>query len=132
MREALRSSGIEGAVVEFIEDMPVAFAEADLVVCRAGASTVSELAAAGRPSILVPFPFAADDHQQKNAEAMVRAGAARLVTDREMTGPRLFQEIAALIAEPATLREMAARARGLGKPGAAQRAAEVLEEVAVR
>ncbi len=75
----------------FIADMPAAFAAADLIVCRSGAGTVSELAAAGKPSILVPFPFAADDHQTRNAQAMERAGAARLVRDAEMTGEKLFE-----------------------------------------
>ena len=73
---------MEGEIVPFIADMPAAFAAADLVVCRSGAGAVSELAAAGKPSILVPFPFAADDHQTRNAEAMERGGAARLVRTR--------------------------------------------------
>ena len=76
-RDAFARSGLEGEVVPFIADMPAAFAAADLIVCRAGAGAVSELAAAGKPSILVPFPFAADDHQTRNAEAMERAGAPR-------------------------------------------------------
>ena len=73
--------------------MPAAFAAADLVVCRSGAGAVSELAAAGKPSILVPFPFAADDHQTRNAEAMERGGAARLVRDAEMTGEKLVETV---------------------------------------
>ena len=73
--------------------MPAAFAAADLVVCRSGAGAVSELAAAGKPSILVPFPFAADDHQTRNAQAMERGGAARLVRDAEMTGEKLFETV---------------------------------------
>lgn len=130
LAERLRESGLEGEVVDFIADMPAAFATADLIVCRAGASTVSELAAAGRPSILVPFPFAADNHQQRNAEAMERAGAARLLPDAECTGRRLFEEVAALLADSERLREMGRRARSLAKPGAAGRAADILEEVA--
>jgi UDP-N-acetylglucosamine--N-acetylmuramyl-(pentapeptide) pyrophosphoryl-undecaprenol N-acetylglucosamine transferase len=86
MRAAFAESGLEGEVTPFIADMPAAFAEADLVVCRSGAGAVSELAAAGKPSILVPFPFAADDHQTRNAEAIERGGAARLVRDAEMNG----------------------------------------------
>ena len=77
-------------MVPFIADMPAAFAEADLVVCRSGAGAVSELAAAGKPPFWSPFPFAADDHQTRNAEAMERAGAARLVPDAEMNGEKLF------------------------------------------
>jgi UDP-N-acetylglucosamine--N-acetylmuramyl-(pentapeptide) pyrophosphoryl-undecaprenol N-acetylglucosamine transferase len=121
---------LEGEIVDFISDMPAAFAQADLIVCRSGASTVSELAAAGRPSILVPFPFAADNHQQRNAEAMVRAGAARLVLDNELTAERFFQEITALLNNPAHLTQMSANAKKMGKPAAAQRAAEALEQVA--
>jgi len=86
IRDEFARSGLDGEVVRFIGDMPAAFAAADLVVCRSGAGTVSELAAAGRPSVLVPFPFAADDHQTRNAEAMERGGAARLVRDAEMNG----------------------------------------------
>ena len=85
-----------GEIVPFITDMPAAFAAADLVVCRSGAGAVSELAAAAKPSILVPFPFAADDHQTRNAEAMERAGAARLIRDAELTGEQLFAAIGEL------------------------------------
>ena len=75
----------------FIPDMPAAFAQADLVVCRSGAGAVSELAAAGKPSVLIPFPFAADQHQLKNAEAFERAGAAGMSLDRDWNGERMFQ-----------------------------------------
>lgn len=126
------ASGVAGELVEFIADMPAAFAEADLVVCRAGASTVSELAAAGKPSILVPFPFAADDHQLRNAEAMVRAGAARLVLDESLDGRRLFEEVTTLLGNHNELRHMGEHARTLAHPRAAVRAAEVLEQAAVR
>jgi UDP-N-acetylglucosamine--N-acetylmuramyl-(pentapeptide) pyrophosphoryl-undecaprenol N-acetylglucosamine transferase len=128
-RAAFAESGIEGEIVPFITDMPAAFAAADLVVCRSGAGAVSELAAAGKPSILVPFPFAADDHQTRNAEAMERGGAARLVRDAELTGESLFAAIGAVSA-PGELERMARAARQLAKPGAARRAAEILEEVA--
>jgi UDP-N-acetylglucosamine--N-acetylmuramyl-(pentapeptide) pyrophosphoryl-undecaprenol N-acetylglucosamine transferase len=131
LRAAFAESGIEGEIVPFITDMPAAFAGADLVVCRSGAGAVSELAAAGKPSILVPFPFAADDHQTRNAEAMERAGAARLIRDAELTGDTLFTAIRAASAAP-ELERMARAARQLAKPGAARRAAEILEEVAQR
>ena len=111
----------------FISDMPAAFAAADLVVCRSGAGAVSELAAAGKPSILVPFPFAADNHQTRNAQAMERGGAARLVRDAEMTGEKLFETVSRIIAD---LDPMGEAARQFAKPGAARRAADVLEEVA--
>jgi UDP-N-acetylglucosamine--N-acetylmuramyl-(pentapeptide) pyrophosphoryl-undecaprenol N-acetylglucosamine transferase len=132
LRSEFERSGIEGELVEFISDMPAAFAQADLIVCRSGASTVSEVAAAGRPSVLVPFPFAADNHQARNAEAMVRAGAARMVLDSEMSGQRLFDEVVGLMSQSDKLSEMGERARQLAKPRAAERAAEVLEEVALR
>jgi UDP-N-acetylglucosamine--N-acetylmuramyl-(pentapeptide) pyrophosphoryl-undecaprenol N-acetylglucosamine transferase len=127
-----RATGLEGEVVEFIEDMPSAFAEADVVVCRSGASTVAELAAAGRASVLVPFPFAADDHQRHNAEAMERAGASRLVPDQEMTGQRLFDEVCRLFSSPELLRQMSENARRLARAGAAGRAADVLEAVSIQ
>ena len=126
-RDAFAKSGLEGEVMPFIRDMPAAFAAADLIVCRSGAGTVSELAAAGKPAILVPFPFAADDHQTKNAQALERAGAARLVRDAEMTGAKLFESATAVAGE---LAAMGAAARQFAKPGAARRAADVLEEVA--
>ena len=126
LSNAFRKSQLPGEVVEFIADMPALFAQADLVVCRAGASTVSELAAAGIPSILVPFPFAADNHQQHNAEAMQKAGAARLVLDREMDGQRLFDEVTRLMKDPESLKSMAVAAKSMAKPFAAQKAADVL------
>jgi len=130
LAEAFRASGLEGEVVAFIDDMPGAFARSDLVVSRSGAGAVAELAAAGKPSILVPFPYAADEHQLRNAEAMAAAGAARLVLDREMNGARLYEEVTRLALEPGRLEAMGRAARRLGRPQAARRAADVLEEVA--
>jgi UDP-N-acetylglucosamine--N-acetylmuramyl-(pentapeptide) pyrophosphoryl-undecaprenol N-acetylglucosamine transferase len=124
------ASGLQGDVVAFIEDMPSAFGDADLVVCRAGAGAVAELAAAGRPAILVPFPYAADDHQWKNAEAAARVGAARLVPDGELTGERLFREVTELASRPDRLEQMGRAARTLARPDAARRAADRLEEAA--
>jgi UDP-N-acetylglucosamine--N-acetylmuramyl-(pentapeptide) pyrophosphoryl-undecaprenol N-acetylglucosamine transferase len=110
--------------------MPGAFAQADVVICRSGAGAVAELAAAGKPSILSPFPFAADQHQLRNAEAFVNAGAAVLIPDSLMNGQRLFDTVAGLMGQPAVLAQMSESARRLAHPGAARRAAEVLEEVA--
>jgi len=132
LRDAFGSSGIEGTVVPFITDMPAAFAAADLVVCRSGAGAVAELAAAGKPSILVPFPFAADDHQARNAEAMERGGAARLVRDAELTAEKLLEVVAELAGAQGVLERMGEAARHFARPGAARRAAEILEEVARR
>jgi UDP-N-acetylglucosamine--N-acetylmuramyl-(pentapeptide) pyrophosphoryl-undecaprenol N-acetylglucosamine transferase len=128
-RDDFAKSGLDGEVVRFITDMPSAFAAADLVICRSGAGTVSELAASGRPSMLVPFPFAADDHQTRNAEAMQRGGAARLVRDAEMNGERLFTMVTELAGASGELERMGEAARRFAKPGAAQRAADVLEEL---
>ena len=89
-------------------------AAADLIVCRSGASTVAELAAAGRPSILVPFAAAADDHQRKNADVLVAAGAAERITEAHLTPDRLLQTITTLLAEDASRRNMAAAARNAG------------------
>ena len=130
LRNAFADSGLEGEVVPFIQDMPAAFAAADLVVCRSGAGAVSELAAAAKPSILVPFPFAADDHQTHNAEALERGGAARLVRDAEFRGDTLVRLVAELAGTPGALERMGAAARAFAKPGAAARAAGILEEVA--
>ena len=125
-------SGMPGEVAEFFADMPRAFSESDLVVSRAGMGAVSELAAAGKPSILVPLPGASDQHQLKNAQAFERGGAARLVLDREMTGARLVEEVTRLIDTPDLLEKMGAAARAFAKPSAARRAADVLESVAAR
>lgn len=127
---AFGEAGVPGEVSEFIDDMPRAFAAADLVVARSGAATVAELAAAGRPSILIPYPYAADDHQLKNARAMERAGAAVVIEDRDLTGRRLFDEVRRLVEDPARLAAMGLAARALARPRAAARAAEVLEAAA--
>ncbi len=121
-----RASGVPGEISAFLDDMPRAFAEADLIVSRSG-GTVSEIAAAGKPSILVPLPTAADQHQLRNAKAFEKAGAARLVLDMEMTGARLVEEVTRLTAESGALERMGLAARSLARPGAAKQAADVLE-----
>jgi UDP-N-acetylglucosamine--N-acetylmuramyl-(pentapeptide) pyrophosphoryl-undecaprenol N-acetylglucosamine transferase len=130
MRREFAAAGLEGEVVPFIAGMPEAFAQADLIVCRSGAGSVSELAAAGKPAILVPFPFAADNHQLKNAEALARAGAAVIVEDKELTGQRLFDEVNRLASKPEILGKIRAALRPFAKPGAAERAADLLEDLA--
>jgi UDP-N-acetylglucosamine--N-acetylmuramyl-(pentapeptide) pyrophosphoryl-undecaprenol N-acetylglucosamine transferase len=124
------NAAVEGQITPFIGNMAEAFAQADLVVARAGAGSVNEIAAAGMPSILVPLPFAADDHQRRNAETFVAAGAARMILDGAMSGERLFREVEALKQNPAELELMRTRVRQFARPGAAQRAAEVMEEAA--
>jgi UDP-N-acetylglucosamine--N-acetylmuramyl-(pentapeptide) pyrophosphoryl-undecaprenol N-acetylglucosamine transferase len=125
-----RESGMDGEISAFIGDMPHAFAQADLVVSRSGMGAVSELAAAGKPSILVPFPGASDDHQLHNALAMQKAGAARLIEDKEMNGQRLVEEVSRLIADRAVLEKMSKAAKAFSKSGAAERAADILEGLA--
>ena len=127
LAQGFKDSGIDGEISPFLPDMPAAFASADVVVSRAGMSTVSELAAAGKPSILVPLPTAADQHQLRNAESMERIGAARMVLDAEFTGPRLVEEVSRLARDPDLLKVMGEAARSFAKPGAASRAADVLE-----
>ena len=116
-RAAFLESGLDGEVLAFIDNMPAAYASADLVVSRSGAGAVAELAAAGKPSILVPFPFAADQHQLRNAEAFDRAGAARLILDRDMNGERLFQAVTELAPQK---EHMGKAARALARPGGDQ------------
>jgi len=122
-------TGLQGEIVSFIDDMPAAFAQADLVLCRAGASAMAELAAAGKPSILVPLPTAADDHQLHNAQAFDRAGAGRMVLDRDLNGQRLFDEVKSLASDPAALRTAGENARAFAHPDAARRAADLMEQV---
>ena len=127
-RAAYEQAGVRADVRPFIEDMSEAYAWADLVICRAGALTVSELAAVGVASILVPFPNAVDDHQAYNAQYLVREGAAVLVRDRELTAERLAAELQPLCAGRGKLLAMAERARLLAKPrAAAELAASCLE-----
>jgi UDP-N-acetylglucosamine--N-acetylmuramyl-(pentapeptide) pyrophosphoryl-undecaprenol N-acetylglucosamine transferase len=103
---------------------------ADLVVSRAGATTLAELTAAGRPSILIPLPTATDDHQRKNADALVRAGAAVMLEQKELTGDRLAVDVLALAGDPERRRRMAAVARALAKPDAARVIVDKLLELA--
>jgi UDP-N-acetylglucosamine--N-acetylmuramyl-(pentapeptide) pyrophosphoryl-undecaprenol N-acetylglucosamine transferase len=126
--ESYARAGVQANLVAFIDDMAQAYADADLVVCRAGATTVAELAAAGVPAILVPFPFAVDDHQTTNARYLSDSGAAILIQQRELTPEKL----AALLGElsRARLFEMAEKARRLGKPDATRVVAEACMELA--
>jgi len=130
VREAARAypEGLYEVQV-FLDDMPARLAAADLVVCRAGASTLSELTAAGRPAVLVPYPYAADDHQRHNAESMASAGAARVVTDAELGDGRLAGVLEELLTDREALRNMASAARQLGKPDAAGRIVAIARDL---
>jgi UDP-N-acetylglucosamine--N-acetylmuramyl-(pentapeptide) pyrophosphoryl-undecaprenol N-acetylglucosamine transferase len=127
---AYQSSGKSAEVFKFIEDMPAAFARADLVVCRSGASTVAEIAAAGKPAVFVPFPRAADDHQRVNAEALERAGAAVVVEESKLEGVWLAETIAALLGDLSRLDRMGQAARKLSHPNAARDIAAMVARLA--
>src|SRR5271163_1119602 len=122
--------GAPAEVFKFIEDMPAAFARADLVVCRSGASTVAEITAAGKPAIFVPFPRAADDHQRINAEALAREGAAVVVEESKLEGVWLAETISALLGDSRRLELMSGAARGLAHPHAARDIAAMAARVA--
>lgn len=110
--------GVKAEVIAFIESMDTAYAAADLVICRAGATTVAELTALGKPAIFVPYPYAADDHQRANAEVLVQAGAALMILDTELSIERVSQAIQSLMQDPARLEAMAQAAAALGKADA--------------
>jgi UDP-N-acetylglucosamine--N-acetylmuramyl-(pentapeptide) pyrophosphoryl-undecaprenol N-acetylglucosamine transferase len=124
------AAGDSAEVFKFIEDMPAAFARADLLVCRSGASTVAEIAAAGKPAVFVPFPRAADDHQRVNAEALARAGAAVVVEESKLEGVWLAETIAVLLQDSHRLQMMSAAARELAHPHAARDIAAMAARVA--
>ncbi len=126
--EAYREAGIPAELASFIEDVPQQLGAAHLVICRSGASTVSELLVAGRPAILVPYPHAADNHQAANARAMVAAGGAWLMEETRFTPQALAEGICALTGDPQALADMAAAARQAGHPDAADRLAELILE----
>jgi UDP-N-acetylglucosamine--N-acetylmuramyl-(pentapeptide) pyrophosphoryl-undecaprenol N-acetylglucosamine transferase len=101
-----------------------------LIICRAGATTSAELVAAGKAAIMVPLPTAADDHQRKNAEALESAGAARMVLQKDLTGPRLATEIAGLLEAPERITSMEQAGRKLGRKDAAAATVDLIEELA--
>jgi len=118
--EAYRQAGFTAEVVPFIEGMADAYQWADLIVCRAGATTLAEVTACGKACIFVPYPFAVDDHQRRNAEALLKEGAGFLLLDRELNGERLAAEIMELLADPARLAATGENARRLARLDAAK------------
>ena len=128
---AYAQAGVEASVESFIADMAAAYAWADLVVCRAGASTLAELCAVGVGSVLVPFPAAVDDHQTKNAQYLVEADAALLLKQDEELAARLQQVLAALATDASRRLSMANAARTLAKPDAAERIVDIILEESV-
>jgi UDP-N-acetylglucosamine--N-acetylmuramyl-(pentapeptide) pyrophosphoryl-undecaprenol N-acetylglucosamine transferase len=132
VREAYERAGVAAQVYAFIDDMPAAFAGADLVISRGGASTVGELLAAGKAALLIPFPGATDQHQLENARALERAGAARVIEQSSLTPQRLVTEIDGLAAAPERLVGMEQAARSMAVPDAAGRIADLIEELGAR
>jgi UDP-N-acetylglucosamine--N-acetylmuramyl-(pentapeptide) pyrophosphoryl-undecaprenol N-acetylglucosamine transferase len=126
--EAYRAVGQQAEVTEFIDDMAAAYAWADLVVCRAGALTVSELAAAGVAAVLVPFPHAVDDHQTRNAEFLVEAGGAVLLPESRLDAATLAAALDLLVTNRGKLIDMAENARSVAVPDSADRVARLCEE----
>jgi UDP-N-acetylglucosamine--N-acetylmuramyl-(pentapeptide) pyrophosphoryl-undecaprenol N-acetylglucosamine transferase len=131
VRDAYRRAGLEGEVEPFLYDMGSQLARADVVVCRAGATTLAEITAAGKAAILIPLPTATDDHQRKNAEALSGAGGAEVLLQPQATGAALAQRILDLARDADRRRRIAAAARSLARPDAAKvivdRAVELLE-----
>jgi UDP-N-acetylglucosamine--N-acetylmuramyl-(pentapeptide) pyrophosphoryl-undecaprenol N-acetylglucosamine transferase len=132
VEKGYRAVGFEPDVREFITDMSQAYAEADLVVCRAGATTLAEITVCKKASVLVPFPAAADNHQVLNARSLVDAGAAVMIEERELTGELLAGEIRSILLDPERRERMEVSAGRLGNPQAASEIAEVCGELARR
>jgi UDP-N-acetylglucosamine--N-acetylmuramyl-(pentapeptide) pyrophosphoryl-undecaprenol N-acetylglucosamine transferase len=124
------SAGGRWALVDYIDDMGSALAAADLVVARAGATSIAEITALGRPSVLIPYPYATDDHQTKNAESLASAGAAVVISDAELDTSRLGDVLVELLTDDARRATMAAASRALGYPDATRRVADMAREAA--
>ncbi|WP_337287915.1 undecaprenyldiphospho-muramoylpentapeptide beta-N-acetylglucosaminyltransferase [Candidatus Methylomirabilis sp.] len=132
VRQGYDAGGYRAVVEPFFQAMAMAYAAADLCFCRAGAGTVAELCALGKPSVLIPFPFAANDHQRYNAEALVASGGARMVLDRELNGATVAEIIRTFLRNREGLEAMARRAKTLAKPDAAIRLADLVTRTASR
>lgn len=129
VRSAYESHGVQAELAPFFTDMAERFVQTDLLICRAGANAVAEIAAAGRAALFIPFGAATDNHQLRNAEEMMRAGGARLIPEPELSGERLAQEVTALIRQPQQIVELGRRARQLARPHAARDIADLIDEV---
>ena len=130
VRDGYRRAGMDARVEPFLYAMDREMRAADVVVCRAGATTLAELMAAGRAAVLIPLPTATDDHQRKNADALVRQGAARMIEQRDLTGERLAGELLALTGDDVQRGGVAARARALARPDAARLIVDKVLELA--
>jgi UDP-N-acetylglucosamine--N-acetylmuramyl-(pentapeptide) pyrophosphoryl-undecaprenol N-acetylglucosamine transferase len=132
VREGYRNARLEARVEPFLFAMDREMKAADLVISRAGATTIAELTAAARPALLIPLPTAADDHQRRNAEVLARAGAAEVIDQKTLTGETLAERILALAVDAPRRSAMARAAHGLAKPGAAQAIADIVVDLAGR
>jgi len=130
VRTAYARREMHAEVVPFLTNMPERFAWADIIVCRAGAITAAEVAAAGRAAIFIPFGRATDSHQLRNAQEMSRAGAGRLISETELTAEKLTTEIFSLVDQPQEVEKLAMAARGLSRPHAARDIVNLVEEAA--
>jgi UDP-N-acetylglucosamine--N-acetylmuramyl-(pentapeptide) pyrophosphoryl-undecaprenol N-acetylglucosamine transferase len=130
VRTAYARREINAEVVPFLTNMPERFAWADIIVCRAGAITAAEVAAAGRAAIFIPFGRATDSHQLRNAQEMSRAGAGRLISETELTAEKLTAEIFSLLDQPQEVEKLSAAARSLARPRAARDIVNLVEEAA--
>jgi UDP-N-acetylglucosamine--N-acetylmuramyl-(pentapeptide) pyrophosphoryl-undecaprenol N-acetylglucosamine transferase len=131
VKRGYEEAGFQNAEVSpFIHNMAEQFENADVLICRSGATTAAEVAAAGKAAIFIPFPFASDDHQRKNAEAFERAGAARMIVQKELTPERLAQELTRLIKNPGEIDKMEEASRKLGRANAAELAVDLALSVA--
>jgi UDP-N-acetylglucosamine--N-acetylmuramyl-(pentapeptide) pyrophosphoryl-undecaprenol N-acetylglucosamine transferase len=126
VRQRYADAGFDDADVRpFIHDMADQYARADVLICRSGATTVAEVAAAGKAAIFIPFPFATDDHQRKNAEVFVRVGAGRMILQQHLTAARLAEELNYLIENPTEIDRMEEASRGLGRADSTERAVDL-------
>ncbi|GFO68901.1 UDP-N-acetylglucosamine--N-acetylmuramyl-(pentapeptide) pyrophosphoryl-undecaprenol N-acetylglucosamine transferase [Geomonas limicola] len=120
VRDAYRTAGFQAQVTSFIDNMSAAYGAADLVVCRAGATTIAEITACGKACVFIPFPYATDDHQRKNAESLVNEGAGFLIVEEDLSGEVLATQVRELMEDPKRLAAVERNARGLAQLDAAQ------------
>ena len=130
VKQAYDEGGWENADIRpYITNMVDAFESADIIISRGGATTCFEAAAAGKPAIMIPLPTAADDHQRNNAEAMVEAGAAKMILQADLSGERLAEELLSLVNDPGKIRQMGVAAKTMARPDAARDAADLIEKL---
>jgi len=132
VRQAYTQQGIEAEVSPFIVDMVSAYTASDLIICRAGATSLAEITAAGKASILIPFPFAANDHQTLNAQAMVEAGAAAMIRESELTAEKLFALVGSLLQDEQKLRDMEVKSKKAGRLDAAAKIVDACMQLAAK